>query len=150
MIRIKLTNAEIIETAMSGVLRRMQRLKSGYAYAHGLKRGNDWQLMIEGCLTERAVAKHLRLHWGGCGQINDVDVDTVEVRSTPYKKGKLIVHKSDADNSKFYLVTGIDGDYVIHGWIWGRDAKNEKYWGELQPGRPSYNVPQNMLNSLHE
>ena len=56
-IRMQLTQAEIIETAMSGVLRRMQRLKSGFAYTHGLKPGSEWQTMIEGCLTERAVAK---------------------------------------------------------------------------------------------
>jgi len=150
MIKIQLTQAEIIETAMSGVLRRMQRLKSGYAYTHGLKPGSEWQTMIEGCLTERAVAKYLKLHWGGCGQINDVDVDHVEVRSTSYEKGHLIIHKSDADNRKFYFVTGIDGNYIIRGWIWGYEAKNEKFWGELQPNRPAYNIPQEALHKLND
>jgi hypothetical protein len=147
--KIQLTNAEIIETAMSGVLRRIQRLKSGYAYTHGLKPGSEWQTMIEGCLTEKAVAKFLKLHWGGCGQINDVDVDNVEVRSTPYEKGHLIIHKSDASDRKFYFVTGIDGNYTIRGWIWGHEAKDEKYWGELQPNRPAYNVPQEKLHDLN-
>ena len=144
-VKIQLTQSEIIETAMSGVLRRMQRLKSNYSYTHGLKPGSEWQTMIEGCLTERAVAKFLKLHWGGCGQINDIDGADVEVRSTPYDKGHLIIHNSDASERKYYLVTGIDGNYMIRGWIWGYEAQNLNYWGELQPGRPSFNVPQEKL-----
>ena len=70
---IQLSYPEIMQAASIGVMRRMQRLKSGYALAHGLKPGKDWQLMIEGALSECALAKFLNVYWVGCGEINDVD-----------------------------------------------------------------------------
>ena len=77
---IQLSYPEIMQAATIGVMRRMQRLKSGYALAHGLKAGKDWQLMIEGALSECALAKFLNVYWVGCGEINDVDVGDVDVR----------------------------------------------------------------------
>lgn len=147
---IQLSYPEIMQAATIGVMRRMQRLKSGYALAHGLKPGKDWQLMIEGALSECALAKFLNVYWVGCGEINDVDVGDVDVRSTTYHNGHLIIHKSDDSNRKYYLLTGIDGKYTVRGWIWGHEAKKDEFWGELEKGRPAYNIPQSELHTTYE
>ena len=72
MNNIELTMTEIMQSAQVGVMRRMQRLKSGYALPHGLKTGTEWQLFIEGALAECALAKFLGVYWEGCGEINGV------------------------------------------------------------------------------
>jgi hypothetical protein len=86
------------------------------------------------------------------------DVGRVQVRSTPYSGGHLILHKrvwtkkngwrGDRDEHAFVLVTGHRPCLYIRGWILGRDGKNDDWWGELQPGRPAYNVPQHVLRQF--
>lgn len=147
--KVELTMPEIMQAAQVGVMRRMQRLRSGIPLPHGLKEGSEWQLMIEGALSECALAKFLGIYWEGCGEINGVDVGEVDVRSTRYDSGKLIIHKSDASDRKYYLLTGKEGKYIVRGWIWGYEAKQDKYYKSMVEGRPpEYFVPQEDLYDI--
>ena len=146
MITVELTMPEIMQSAQVGVMRRMQRLRSGIPLPHGLKAGSEWQLFITGAMAECALAKYLGVYWEGCGEINGVDVGEVDVRSTPYDNGCLILHKSDDNNRKYYLLTGADGKYIIRGWIWGYEGKREEYYLTKNDRPPCYWIPQNVLH----
>jgi len=145
---ISLTYAEIFQAANAGVMRRIQRLKSGYALPYGLKSGTEWQLFIEGALAECALAKFLGKYWEGCGEINGIDVLDVEARSTKHENGRLIIHDADKDDLKYYLLTGEEGKYIVRGWMYGKDAKQEKYLDSPAGRKPAYFVPQADLNDI--
>jgi hypothetical protein len=72
-------------------------------------------------------------------------VGNVQVRSTSGHRNCLILHKTDPDDKAFVLVTGTAPNFVLRGWIWGRDGKNEEYWRDPVGGRPAYFVPQSAL-----
>jgi len=78
----------------------------------------------------------------------------VQVRATPVSKNPhLIIHReleddgtSDDPRHQFFLVTGEFPSYTIRGWQTGAFAQSHpEFWGELQKGRPAFNVPENQL-----
>ena len=147
---VKLTYAEILEAAISGVMRQVENLKDQKRNAHGAKNNNAWDLHINGCIGERAVAKCLNLYWPGKGDFRGLDVGGVQtgfdVRQSRHSNGHLIVHKEDEDDRFIYFITGEFGEYVVHGGMKAGDAKQEKWWTEkANNGRPAYFVPQDCL-----
>ena len=143
MVEVRLSPAEMLLGAQAGAMRQIENLKTnGSKPTHGLEtNANDWQIHIEGVLKEQAVAKHLNRYWSGKGERGGIDVHDVDVRSTERRNGCLIIHKSDPDDRFFYLVTGINGVYQIHGGMYARDAKREEFWRADLP-RPAFFVPQ--------
>ena len=142
MVEVQLTPTEIMMGAQAGVMRQVQNLNTnGSKPTYGLEGNNqDWQIHIEGTLAEQAVAKHLNTYWSGKGRRGDVDVGDVDVRSTHHMKGCLIVHPGDPDDRFFYLALGLNGAYRIPGGMYGREAKQDKYWRD-GIARPAYFVP---------
>jgi hypothetical protein len=145
-VEIQLTTSEMLLGAQAGALRQIENLRDdGSKPTHGLENNEkDWQLHIEGVLKEQAVAKHLNRYFSGKGKRGGVDVHDVDVRSTEHLDGCLIVHKSDPDDRFFYLVTGVNGTYKIHGGMYAREAKQEEFWRGKIP-RPAFFVPQASL-----
>lgn len=73
------------------------------------------------------------------------DVAGWEVRATRCQHGHLIIHPRDDPGSPFVLVL-VDGrTYRAAGWIFGIEARRDKWWRSLQPGRPAWCVPQSAL-----
>ena len=100
---------------------------------------------IEGALAECAWAKHLGKFWAK-GETGDLDVGRVNVRSTRWESGSLILHPEDKDDVTYYLMVGANGSYRIAGHILAKDGKQEKYWADKQKtGRWAYFVPQSDL-----
>ena len=144
---VTLSPAEIYWAACAGCMRHAQNLKNAKQPRHGIDAATaDWQAHIEGALGEMALAKHLRIYWPGKGELTDPDVGPLEVRTTPYEHGKLILHPSDGDDSIFWLLTGFNGTYNVRGWISGRDGKRDIYWSDPVGGRPAFFVPQDALS----
>jgi hypothetical protein len=142
---IKLTPAEIQMAAFVGTQRTVQCIQIGSKHKYGAKDTDAWQMSIEGAMGECALAKHLGIFWSK-GTPGATDVGPHDVRQTPLAHGKLIVHPSDDDNRRFYLVTGLMGKYAIHGYMYGKQAKQQKYWSDPQgTNRPAYFVPQTDL-----
>ena len=142
-----LTPAQMMQGAMAGVLRQVSALKNKRVGAYGSSGENDWQYHIEGCLGELAFARWVDRFWDG--KINDLsagDVGKFEVRTAPEDWKRLIMHDEDIDYARFYFVTGRNGNYVVHGWILGSDAKDRKYWKDPVGGRPAYFVPKSALH----
>ncbi len=135
----------------AGVARRLDSIAKRRKGAHGFNRDDFWQLDIEGACAEAVVAHSLGLEYAPVTDRLDTAVGDVapgiQVRSTKYPAGSLIVHDSDADSDKFVLVTGANGKYEIRGWILGVHGKQPSWW-KVYKGRGSYWVPQEALHSM--
>jgi hypothetical protein len=142
---------QMIHGAIEGCLRQIRKVKQGSKHRHGYNGKTAWQVHIEGALKELALSMYLQSHWLLTEQMYDGDVSGLdEVRSSEYDGARvhLIVHPDDKDDRRYWLVTGSYGSYAIRGYKIGREAKQEKYWGELQPGRPAFNVPCDELDLI--
>ena len=151
--QIEFTPDELRKWARAGVDRRVNAIEKQRRGAHGFNRKDFWQLDIEGVLAEAAVAKALGLdEWEPVvGQLDTELGDVMsglQVRSTWYAKGNLLIHETDADDDKFVLVTGAAPTYMIRGWCHGRDGKKPELWKTVSKGqtsRSAYWVPQDKL-----
>ena len=99
---IKLTPWEIMLGAQAGVMRQVENIKRGRKPYYGSGSDNDWQLHIEGCLGELALAKYLNIYWGGKGRLRASDVGRFEVRTRSKQHYSLILHKKDPDDKIFW------------------------------------------------
>ena len=142
---IKLNSAEIQMASQQATLRIIHCLQDGAKHRYGAKDTETWQMGIEGAMGEMVIAKHFGIYWGK-GSYGTDDVGPYEVRQTHHAHGKLIVHPDDKDEKRYYLVTGILGNYVIRGYMFAKDAKQQKYWSDPQgTNRPAFFVPQSDL-----
>lgn len=149
---VRLTPWEILLAAQAGLMRQVENIKLGRKPYHGAGSLNDWQLNIEGCLGEYALAKYLGVHWSGKGDFRGPDVGGnghpgCEVRVAMGDKRRLILHPEDGDNKVFWLVCGVNGSYRIKGWILGQNGKKEEWWTDpTGKDRWAFFVPQAALN----
>ena len=144
--KVKLTLVEMRTASTVGITMHLEDLKEGKKSNTGETNRDAWHRKIEGALAECAFAKAKNLYWNK-GVWPNPDVGEFEVRSTPYDYGYLRIKPEDDDNRKFYLLTGIDGEYTIRGWLYAKDGKKEKYWKSIKEGRPpQFFVPQSELN----
>jgi hypothetical protein len=151
-VRIALTPEEMEKCVVWGGKRRISALEKRRTGAHGFNRNYEaWSLDIEGVMGELAAAKALGLPYDPVVDALDTDKGDIgpglQVRSTRYPQGSLLIHGSDRDDDKFILVTGSDGVYDIRGWIHARDGKIDKLW-KIYKGRGAYWVGQDWLKPL--
>ena len=145
---IELNTAEIQVATIVGIQRQIEDIKWENHGKYKAERHLAWQRHIEGALAECALAKYLNVFWSK-GKFNLPDVGEVDVRTTHYETGKLTLHKEDYDDRKYYLLTGLNGKYIIRGWLFAKDGKKNEYW--LDPSgkqRWAYFIPQEKLNKL--
>lgn len=146
---IHLTLTEVYEAATMGVKRQVSNLRHKRQHAYGGPAHRAWQMHVDGCIGELVVARRLGREWTGNFEMLDADdVDSYQVRTTHYSHGKLFIHPKDPDDRIFVLVTGVDLDWVVRGWILGSEAKSIAPWGEPEPGRPCWCVTQDMLHDI--
>lgn len=157
MVEVLLTLAEITMAADVGVLRHAASIKN--LSGPGKDRlndegGNDWDADINGAICELAYAKQTNQYWGGHVNAGKApDVGGMQVRSTPYVNGHLIVrpktatHKGDDPNDTFMLGLVFKlPTVVIVGSMLGRDAMIEEFYRPAdRKGPAAWWVPQNRL-----
>lgn len=111
------------------------------------------RLEAEAIGAEMAVAQLLGRTWEDVGR-PDGDGDGgllgIQVRYTAHPNGRLLVHREDADDHLFFLVTGSLEGYEVHGWILGEEAKAVGEWRELKAGRPCFVVDRSHLREVAE
>lgn len=115
---------------------------------------------VQGACAELAVAKALGLPWDGkffddaewlVWRTSGHDVSGLEVRSTRYRSGRLILHRDDSDDLPFVLVRACDNAlFEIVGWYWGRDGKKEQWWEDVGRNRPCFYVPNDLLRPMND
>lgn len=109
---------------------------------------DELQPHLIGVPSEMAVAKALNRYWAPeFVDLLEYDIQPdVQVRATKHQFGKLIIHKKDCDAHKFFLVVANENKFRIAGWLYGRDAKQEKFWSDpTGKNRWAFFVPQTEL-----
>ena len=145
--RVELTAQEVQMPGLAAVLRVGSALTNSLKHRYGFDGSNSWQVEVESSCAELAVSKALGVYWSGLAGQGARDVTGCEVRHTERDQGRLILHPSDPDDVPFVLVTGSRGDYVIRGWIYGAEGKQDMWWDDpTGKGRPAFFVPQHALN----
>lgn len=147
---VTLTPGECRSAAYVGVNRRLDSMAWGRPEVHGAVAGGDyWTVDVEAAAAELAVAKVLNVHWTGLdGPDKDTgDVAGAQVRHTRRMDGSLICHPRDDDADRFVLVIGAMPDFRIAGWMWGREAKDQRFWRTNVP-RPAFFVPSGELRRM--
>lgn len=151
MIPVSLTLAEIQHAGQIGVARHAEALLEGRQDQHGAKKARDvWGLHIEGACGELAFSKATGRYWSGpVGNFKEADVgDRVQVRTRTHHNQDLIVREGDRADHAFALVTGRAPDFVVHGWIWGRDAKQARWLRDYGGHGPAFFVPKEALRPI--
>jgi hypothetical protein len=72
----------------------------------------------------------------------------IDVKTRSKHSYDLIVQKSEDPRKKFVLVTVQDQKTLLHGWCYGEEAMDEKYWADPARGRPAFFVPKTVLRSM--
>ena len=153
---VTLTFEEIILGAMQGVLRRVKAIKyDRQDNINGRTSDRDfdaWDVDIEGALGEMAFAKYAQAYWSGAAGFQQGDVGDIEIRTTRYRDGSLLLYKSSEDDRVFVLMVGSAGTYRVAGWKTGSAGKQERYWREVKKGsgRMAFMIPQAQLHPPEE
>ena len=151
MTQINLTSEELRLAASVGIARQIDNIAAGRRQRHGKSALGDWQMHIEGACGEFAVAKFLGLFWSGnVGDLCAHDVGKHEVRQRSRGNYDLVIYEGDHDDSPYWLVTGLNGRYMIRGWIYGREGKKPEYFRSYGGRPPAYFVPQGALRAPSE
>lgn len=150
-IPINLTPAEIMMAATVGALRQAESMLHGREEAHGAPDTDDpLYKHILGACGEIAVARAYERYWGGdVNTFKRADIGhLLQIRMRSRHDWDLIVRPDDNPDHAFMLVTGDPTKMRVHGWCWGRDAKNPD-WFKPHGGRPpAYFVPKSFLKPV--
>lgn len=76
------------------------------------------------------------------------DLPGIDVKTRSKSRYDLVVQKHENPSKKFVLVTIENRQTLLHGWCYGREAMNERYWADPARGRPAYFVPQSVLHPM--
>lgn len=105
---------------------------------------------LYGAIGECVVAKDLNIYWpAGLNSFKSQDVGKdIEVRFRTKHTYDLKVSKGDSPNKRYILVTGLPPHSEVRGWLWGREAQQEKYLANPGGYGEAYFVPASELNSM--
>jgi hypothetical protein len=151
---IAMCSNELMQAGLAGVMRRVSSLKNGLKDKfYTAKFVPGWATDIDGAASEMAVSKYFHRYWSGHVDnfTGDDVLGGVQVRSTGYEHGCLIVRPHDPDDALYILVVAKPPIYSIRGGILGPDAKVDKYWrgADCTNGdAPAWWVPQEDLSEL--
>ena len=152
---IRLTPEELEMAATVGVRCEVHSLKRGSKDKHGFQGGfgKRWAAGCLGAIGEYCVSKATGIPWDTSPErhARGDDVGPILVR-TGQKGGRfLIIRPKDKDDKIHVLVTGDKDEYLVHGWIWGRDAKRKEWLTDKGLDRPeAYFVPSSELRDMRD
>lgn len=143
----------MLDAAITAVRRRLIALDGRRLQPYGQPLSDEWGLDIESCGAEKLVAKTLNVYWHAIysnERLSKIpgDVGTYQVRHTHRLDGSLILHERDKDDVPFILVVGAYPNYLIKGWILGKDGKHPRHWRASGVRHPAFFVPPSSLNNL--
>lgn len=156
---VDLAWSEVALAASVGLHRNLRALQDARAPRYGAPDGEEsWSLHIAGAIGEYVVAKVLGVHWNpsvGIRGRSDVGADDgppVQVRTTGYRDGHLIVNEPDDDDDPFILVVDLcstgSARFDVVGYIYGDEAKRDEWRREIEGRGAKYFVPQSALEPI--
>ena len=105
-----------------------------------------------GAAGEMAVASHLGLkrflYQETEARRGSDDLPGIDVKTRSKHAYDLIVQKNEDPGKKFVLVTIENKTTLIHGWCYGKEAMEERFWADPARGRAAYFVPKQYLRSI--
>ena len=149
-IHVRLTDIEVVMGTDVGEARN--RFSAHRPHKANFK-GDGAKIHVLGALGEMAVAKASSLYWspkavpGGLDS-EEGDFYGIEVRTTEYGTGRLIVKRNDPENRVYLLVTGKAPNFTVVGYCSGDEAKNDQFWDSGQRS-PAFFVPQSSLRPIN-
>ncbi len=111
------------------------------------------QVHLLGAAGEMAVASHLGLkeHLYAEREARRGSDDLpggIDVKTRSRHSYDLIIQKSENADKRFVLVTIQDHKTLIHGWCYGHEALQERFWADPARGRPAYFVRKEYLRPM--
>lgn len=143
----RLERKELTVAAMAGVMRRIDNLYANTGARHGAP--DAWNVDIDGCIGEMLVARFLNQYWAPGHWTSGDILRGIEVRSTRWRDGCLLLHHDDADTKPYVLVTLEGPSGRIRGWLLGREGKQPDHW-RTDAREPAFFVPQSRLRDPDE
>jgi hypothetical protein len=138
--------AEMIEYAdYVAALRKGTAFFKGWAHRNGLAGTFDELFALERMGTRCEVAGKVCLNpirWNAFAErtkgLADLG-DFIDVKGCARESDRLVVQRDAREDFAFLQVCAArHPDYIIGKWVWGREAKQERFWTALKPGRPAY------------
>ena len=151
--RIQLTGSEMLLAGQAGVLRSIQHRVKNTKQRHGAQNGPyGWGMDLIGALGEAAVGKWSGRWWSGMGMgIAAGDVGPLEVRCVDSPDRRLILHADDKDESPYILVVAQPPEFILKGWMLGREGKDERFWSDpTGKNRHAFFVPDEELHNMQQ
>jgi len=146
---IKLSSSELMSAAVTGALRRITSLQNKLNPDIYHASGNEWSTDIDGAAAEMALSKHLGVYWSAhVNSMKGPDVRNLQVRSTHYKDGCLIIRERDNPEQDYVLIVSAAPNYTIVGWMCAHEARQDKYFRKSTSGLDAWWVPQKDLHKL--
>ena len=145
---IRLLPDELFLASAVGCRRRIDSILRDAASQLPDRERIQWTTDIDGACAELAACKALGWYWvalAGRQAIGDIG-QGVQVRSTRYHDGSLIIRQRDKADASYLFVTCEAPRYFIRGWLTGLEAKTDRY--EQTNGHdstPFWKVPQDEL-----
>jgi len=124
---------------------------------HGGDIHETWKSHIEGAAGEYAVAKFLDKHWdfvvfSGDNFKKVADVGVYQVRQAEKHHYRLTLRRgadTDKPDIPFILVTGLMPNFKVRGWVYGREAMQDRYWSDPNGQGSAWWVPVSDLRSMN-
>lgn len=149
---IKLTKEEFLIGTMIGSYRNMRANKNNKKDAHGFE-DDGWEAHIEGACAEIAAYKLLGVFWspsidkqkepGGDGGY-------YEVRRRSKQDYDHLIRTDDAAARIHIMVVGEAPSFRVVGWIWGHEARQDRWWKNHGNRGWAWFVPQGALHDMSE
>ncbi len=136
-VSVTLTWYEARLAAGVGLERQVAAMRDGRPDKHGFS-GSGWEVHLHGAGAEMAFAKASGKYWDGSVDVFRVpDVGDIHVRSRSGDgpREDLIIRSEDDPDAPYVLVVGRMPQYVVVGWLMGRDARRQE-WVKDYGGRP--------------
>lgn len=143
--------AEVAIAARIGEARTLRNRAKGNGHRHGKAGGADWTTDIEAACAEWAAAKALGVYMPiAVSPEDDRHGDLgygLHVRHSERADARLILHRDDADDGLFILVTGTSPTFALPGFLRGADGKLDRWWSDPTGNdRHAFFVPQSELH----
>lgn len=139
---VTLTVDELIHAGSGGMRRHLDHLLRGRGDGQ-FRHRDSWQHHVCGAMAEMAVAKYLGKWWFPFYDDPfsiEADVGSKwQVRSQEDRSDRepfLVVRERDRDDQAFLLVSYAIPRFRLHGWCWGREAKQDDYAQPASGGKP--------------
>ena len=148
---VKLGYSELLIGAIVGCLRHIEALVRGRKDQDGFE-GDGWGAHIEGALGEMAAAKAVNRYWDApVNTFKDPargDVGPYEVRRRSRQDWDVLIRRRDADAKIHIAVFGCAPHFRVAGWLFGFEAKQDKWLKPHGERTPAWFMPQSELRSL--